>query len=799
MRISKGLIIGLVAALAVGAIEAAGENVLQNAVTSGDDGPFSVTVPVGHVGDRLSYTRFTRASAVDEWMRSADSDYQVTSLGQQVDRTGMLHDAVFVTTNGTSGGSGGLLGSESSETTDTFISTAVDLGTGDYLGFRRDDASNLQRFFAMQATDASSENHYGPQSADPHVFGEGLHEKFLLTSFQGATYRLGEERPDVAEYLLVPQATQIHSNWGAVEMRGLSASSTVAQRGRIGDREAVALQTVGCVGFEVSDPRFVYFYPWMSNQIEFLGLAVPVPSQACFTVKTWVASEVPYPLLEEVDLVVDGAPPMQSLTGLDAFAAGDTVIPWGQDSAREHYRAANPAAERSPPGQTFPADGERTNFPYPLSSALRSVAEDPTLVRYSLWRAGHPDAVLAGASMRPLDGFPEGRTWSLVYATHVGDAFVVTTQRTSPSARSQQQEEGEFALGAFPDDQPRPGPITFAAVEELWRTALPAPENTLRPNTAYWGFLFRPAAVYCFAVQDCTAIPAGFFANTPFDEIALGYRAPSGAESDTPVAHVGTGGRSGLMLWVGAYDGGLDLHYGFARQVAWDPLATSADYQPPEPKAVAAVPNAAPVSVEHAAWTSMSFLAFVLVAYFFPTLKFIGTKALFFLPGYTRTKTSELMDNAVRQTMATAIRADPGVTAPQLQALTAVGWSTVVYHLGVLERHGLVSSFLDGRHRRFFPVEAVDASARSRLSLLKNARTRGLYETIVEEPGVGFKELARHVGISRPAVYWHVDRLAKAGLVGQDREGRRIRFYANGPASGAPGAMAREPSPPEIA
>jgi predicted transcriptional regulator len=99
--------------------------------------------------------------------------------------------------------------------------------------------------------------------------------------------------------------------------------------------------------------------------------------------------------------------------------------------------------------------------------------------------------------------------------------------------------------------------------------------------------------------------------------------------------------------------------------------------------------------------------------------------------------------------------------------------------LGVLEKNQLVSSLVDGRHRRFFPVGGVDWTKRGQVAALKNDRTRTIYELIADDPGIIQGDLAGRVGISVPAAIWHLKRLEDTGLVGREKKGRKVHYFAN--------------------
>ena len=49
--------------------------------------------------------------------------------------------------------------------------------------------------------------------------------------------------------------------------------------------------------------------------------------------------------------------------------------------------------------------------------------------------------------------------------------------------------------------------------------------------------------------------------------------------------------------------------------------------------------------------------------------------------------------------------------------------------------------------------------------------------TLSEKPHITVRELAEHVQLSRPAVSHHIKILKEAGLLGEQKEGRRTYYY----------------------
>ncbi len=782
MRISKALIIGIVVALAAGGVEAVAQEAITSAADPAEENE-AITVPNGRIGDRVAYLHVEHLGPADpidyldgytlEW---GGDGFQVDSVGQQADKTGLFHDVVLISQHSGGAGSGGLAGMEWSSSLNATLTRAIDLGTRDHIGNRVDSDMDRTRLFAQQYRDDWAYFFYGPYGGHEggHIEGVDLEvrSKAMPLFHQGRPYRVGDSLPDYAQALLASD-DGLDDVWGAIDVTDLDVQSSVVQRGVVGEFPALDLRTEGCFRVEATVIGGWLFEPGATR---IFGLPMPVPSNVCFTIDQWLSHDVPYPLLTDVQATINGTNMIGLTTSLAGYEPGTVPIPW-KEPARLAYRNAFPDLERSPMDQHYPADGGGLRFSYSPSAAIRAVETDPTLIGFTTWRLEHESAFLAGLDMRPTGPDGQGRVWSILYAQPDGIAFVVQTEKAASAALPAQTEVGELTVARSGAGQFPGGQVTFAAAQRLRQEFVSSPEGKLEPNTASWGLAIVPAGLWCERAASCAPALDGTWPVYSPDELALGHTATYSTTGRFTTQAGAAPAPQGTIV-INAGDGTLSRTAELYREFSIQPLAIAPGYVAPTPMATG-IPPATQVDLAPAAVVSLSVLALFLVAYFLPLLKFIGTQATFFIPGYAKTDRSELLNNKIRDVITTAIRADPGVTAPQLQALTGAGWSTVVYHLGLLERKKIVSSLLDGRHKRFFPVESVNWSDRTRFVALKNARTRELYDAILGEPGVGFRELSHRVGISRPALYWHVDRLTNAGLVGEDREGAKRRFYAN--------------------
>ncbi|GEM_PF-4539836 len=167
--------------------------------------------------------------------------------------------------------------------------------------------------------------------------------------------------------------------------------------------------------------------------------------------------------------------------------------------------------------------------------------------------------------------------------------------------------------------------------------------------------------------------------------------------------------------------------------------------------------------------------------YFWPRLRFALTALM--LPLYSRIERTEVLEHTKRDEIYELIRATPGIHAHEIGEKALIGWGTTVYHLKLLESHGLVVSKKSGRYKRFFVNTGEYTKKKDVYGALRNETAKRVAEFIVEHPGSSQKELCAAVGIQPSLASWHVEKLEGVGLVKRVKDGRQVRYFA-GPAWG---------------
>lgn len=151
---------------------------------------------------------------------------------------------------------------------------------------------------------------------------------------------------------------------------------------------------------------------------------------------------------------------------------------------------------------------------------------------------------------------------------------------------------------------------------------------------------------------------------------------------------------------------------------------------------------------------------------------------LFGLPLYARIQREHILDHRARDVVYERIRQEPGVSTHELARLVDFGWSTLTYHLRVLERAQKVIGLRDGRYKRFFDRESGRYANGRKLvvATLRHPGTRAVGRLIRGEPGLCQKEVGARLGLAPSSVHWHIARLVRARLVDPTRDGHHVRY-----------------------
>jgi predicted transcriptional regulator len=143
---------------------------------------------------------------------------------------------------------------------------------------------------------------------------------------------------------------------------------------------------------------------------------------------------------------------------------------------------------------------------------------------------------------------------------------------------------------------------------------------------------------------------------------------------------------------------------------------------------------------------------------------------------FSRVTPDAALDHPARRRLCAAIEASPGIHLQELVRVTGSGRSTIEHHLDKLVDTGLVQRRVAAGYACYFPAR-TDRRVMAAAPALRSATARNILEVALAEPGITAQGIAESVGVGRSTVHHHLQRLAEAGVLRQDRDGASLHWY----------------------
>lgn len=128
-----------------------------------------------------------------------------------------------------------------------------------------------------------------------------------------------------------------------------------------------------------------------------------------------------------------------------------------------------------------------------------------------------------------------------------------------------------------------------------------------------------------------------------------------------------------------------------------------------------------------------------------------------------------------------AISRRPGTHVRRLSRELRMALGSVEHHLHQLEKHDLVFSHSEGRRRTFYASGAFDPVDAGALHALSKPLWADILRCLALREDCSVSYVAGHCGIPVANASYHLRRLRRAGLVDQQRIGRRRLYFARDP------------------
>lgn len=196
----------------------------------------------------------------------------------------------------------------------------------------------------------------------------------------------------------------------------------------------------------------------------------------------------------------------------------------------------------------------------------------------------------------------------------------------------------------------------------------------------------------------------------------------------------------------------------------------SAYASPPPPlSSISSIPEEIPV------WELPLGLLFILVAGC--TAELLVSIKIWAALGYRRVTRSNVLTQAVRSSVFSAIQKNPGIHLQGLARETRIHLGTLRHHLNMLTLTGKITSSQDAASLRFYENGGTYTETQQMvLKHLRNATRRQILGVLVKQPSAGRDEIAGLLGFTGATITWHMKLLEVDRIITVQRSGRIVRY-----------------------
>jgi predicted transcriptional regulator len=123
------------------------------------------------------------------------------------------------------------------------------------------------------------------------------------------------------------------------------------------------------------------------------------------------------------------------------------------------------------------------------------------------------------------------------------------------------------------------------------------------------------------------------------------------------------------------------------------------------------------------------------------------------------------------------VKANPGIHFRGICNSLNLPVGVVQYHLSFLIRAGLVTSFLDGRYRRYFVSKKLSVKEMKIVSLIRRKKTGQILQILLEKTKESHSNLSSKLSMSSQALTWQMRCLKRERIVHEIREGKKTIYF----------------------
>jgi len=137
---------------------------------------------------------------------------------------------------------------------------------------------------------------------------------------------------------------------------------------------------------------------------------------------------------------------------------------------------------------------------------------------------------------------------------------------------------------------------------------------------------------------------------------------------------------------------------------------------------------------------------------------------------------STLLNQTTRMNIYNFIRDNPGIHFRALSNYLSMPVGVLQYHLGLLVNGGLVSTYRDGRYKRYFESKRFTETEMKTISILRRETSSKILAALLKKPRTTHKDLAAELGVSSQALSWQMRCLEKADFIKREVESVNVKY-----------------------
>ncbi|MDD4308100.1 MAG: helix-turn-helix domain-containing protein [Thermoplasmata archaeon] len=129
-----------------------------------------------------------------------------------------------------------------------------------------------------------------------------------------------------------------------------------------------------------------------------------------------------------------------------------------------------------------------------------------------------------------------------------------------------------------------------------------------------------------------------------------------------------------------------------------------------------------------------------------------------------------------RRTIYSHISGNPGTYLREMETSLGLSVGDLQYHLGQLEKAGMIRAYDDGRRKGYFVASEVQYLDRQMISIIRMRTPRRIIIFLLMHPEASFQEILAEFNFTKGALSFHLKRLLKTEVLTKAKRERESIF-----------------------